>query len=35
VISRLNGDFDNDETHGPEADLVVDDHAELIELLAH
>ena len=26
---------DNDETHGPEADVVVDDHTELIELLAH
>jgi putative hydrolase of the HAD superfamily len=25
---------DNDESHGPEADVVVDDHAELIELLA-
>ena len=26
---------DHDETHGPEADVVVDDHAELIELLVH
>jgi putative hydrolase of the HAD superfamily len=24
---------DNDESHGPEADVVVDDHLELIELL--
>jgi hypothetical protein len=33
VFSIPAGDFDNDESHGPEADVVVDDHAELLTIL--